>query len=282
MKYDFVTKFKAVYSESESIKMKKVTIHDVAKEAGVSAATVSYIINNRTDQTISNETKQKVWHVINMLNYKPSIYAKSLRSAPESKLVAVCSDHSNELSRAEFFSVMRDLENAVAANYSLIFSGEAFKRFTNADCIVAIGVSKADFYKIGEANYIPLIAVDSFIDDKLFFQVNTNLSVLKENADRHLGKEYTFVSITPRDDTLKEKIQKIFPRALFAESFKELDAVKTENVLTVNDVIRSYLTAGGVNVYMPEPLSKRRFSQVSTCIKQALSHEQFDVHAYEV
>ena len=262
--------------------MKKVTIHDVAREAGVSAATVSYVINNRADQAISDETKQKVWHVINMLNYKPSIYAKSLRSAPESKLVAVCSDYSNELSRAEFFSIMSELEGAVETNYSLVFSAEPFKRFTNADCIVAVGFSKEDFYKIGKANYIPLIAVDSFIDDKLFFQVNTDLSLLKENADRHLGGKYTFVFITPCDDALKEKIQSLFPLVQFVSSFRELDTVKAENVLTVNTVIRSYLAHRGVNVYMPEQVSRRKFSQVSTCIKQALSHEQFDVHAYEV
>lgn len=52
---------------------KRVTIHDIAKEAGVSVATVSYVINNKQGQTISEETKNKIWHVINMLNYKPSI-----------------------------------------------------------------------------------------------------------------------------------------------------------------------------------------------------------------
>ncbi len=262
--------------------MKKVTIHDVAKEAGVSAATVSYVINNRTDQTISEETKQKIWHIINMLNYKPSIYAKSLRAAPESKLVAVCADHSNELSRAEFFSVMNGLETAVEANYSLIFSADPFKRFTNADCIIAVGFSKEDFYKIGKANYIPLIAVDSLIDDKLFFQVNTNLSLLKENADQHFGCTYTYVSITPPDAALEENIKSVFPNVQFVSSYKELDTLHFNNVLTVNNVVYSYLSSKGVNVYMPEDLCQRRFTQVSTCMNQALSHEQFDVHAYEV
>ena len=38
---------------------KKVTIRDVAKEAGVSVATVSYIMNDRKDVKISSETRKK-------------------------------------------------------------------------------------------------------------------------------------------------------------------------------------------------------------------------------
>ncbi|MDE6185743.1 MAG: LacI family DNA-binding transcriptional regulator, partial [Lachnospiraceae bacterium] len=56
---------------------RKVTIKDVAREAGVSVATVSYVVNQRTDLRISDATRKKVLQVINLLNYTPNQAAKA-------------------------------------------------------------------------------------------------------------------------------------------------------------------------------------------------------------
>lgn len=54
----------------------KVTIYDVAKEAGVSIATVSKVIN-KTGR-IGEKTKRKVRAVIEELNYQPNMMASAL------------------------------------------------------------------------------------------------------------------------------------------------------------------------------------------------------------
>lgn len=57
-------------------KRRRVTIKQVAQEAGVSTQTVSRVINDRPD--VAPETRQRVWEVIKRLGYQPSALARSL------------------------------------------------------------------------------------------------------------------------------------------------------------------------------------------------------------
>lgn len=52
------------------------SIHDVAKEAGVSVATVSKVINNYPD--VSDKTRKKVKIAIQLLRYQPNVVARGL------------------------------------------------------------------------------------------------------------------------------------------------------------------------------------------------------------
>ena len=49
------------------------TIHDIAREAGVSIATVSKVINNKAH--VSPETRKKVLQVMEQLHYTPNASA---------------------------------------------------------------------------------------------------------------------------------------------------------------------------------------------------------------
>jgi len=61
------------------------TIKDVARAAGVSIATVSYVLNNKTD-AISEETQRVVWEAVERIGYTPNITARNLR-AQQSRLI---------------------------------------------------------------------------------------------------------------------------------------------------------------------------------------------------
>lgn len=69
--------------------MKKVTIKDVAKKAGVSIGTVSRVFNDYSD--ISEETRKHVFLVANQLGYSPNLAARTLSSKRQKKIALVFS-----------------------------------------------------------------------------------------------------------------------------------------------------------------------------------------------
>lgn len=72
----------------------KITISDVAKKAGVSPATVSRIINKKSDGSIkiSPATREKVLKVASELGYRINPYASALRSNQTGLIGAVVRD----------------------------------------------------------------------------------------------------------------------------------------------------------------------------------------------
>lgn len=58
--------------------MAKVTLKDVASEAGVSYQTVSKVLNHQANVTA--KTEARIWAAIEKLNYRPNISARNLRT----------------------------------------------------------------------------------------------------------------------------------------------------------------------------------------------------------
>jgi LacI family transcriptional regulator len=77
--------------------MKRATQVDVARRAGVSRATVSYVLNDHTDGRvpISYETRRRVMRVIDELGYEPDASAQALRSGTTNTLGLIIPDLSN-------------------------------------------------------------------------------------------------------------------------------------------------------------------------------------------
>lgn len=59
---------------------RRVTAKDVAKQAGVSRTTVSYVLNNVTEANISEQTRQRVFATAHRLGYVPHAAAQALAS----------------------------------------------------------------------------------------------------------------------------------------------------------------------------------------------------------
>src|SRR6185437_9657786 len=65
---------------------------DVARLAGVSPATVSFVLNQTSGQTISDETRQRVLRAVTELDYRPNRAAQGLRQGRSATIGFVSHD----------------------------------------------------------------------------------------------------------------------------------------------------------------------------------------------
>lgn len=101
--------------------MNRPTQVDVAKLAGVSRATVSYVLNGLTKGRvqISDETKQRVLEAIEELGYEPDARAQALRSGATKTIALIIPD----LRNPHFCEYATGIEEAArAAGYHLLLS----------------------------------------------------------------------------------------------------------------------------------------------------------------
>lgn len=92
-----------------------VTIYDVAREAGVSMATVSRVVNNNPN--VKPATRKKVFEAIERLGYRPNAVARGLASKKTTTVGVVIPDISNAI----FAEVARGIEDiANMYHYNII------------------------------------------------------------------------------------------------------------------------------------------------------------------
>lgn len=93
--------------------MKKTTIKDIAKEAGVSVSTVSFVMNGKGKKMgISESVILKVQKLVADLGYKPNVNASSLRTGKTQSIVFLVEDISNP-----FFSTFARVIEEEASKY---------------------------------------------------------------------------------------------------------------------------------------------------------------------
>ena len=75
------------------MKRKEVTIYDIAKEAGVSTATISRVLNGKG--SVSVKKREEIMKIVNQQNFISDALAKSLRKAQTKTLGIITSDLRN-------------------------------------------------------------------------------------------------------------------------------------------------------------------------------------------
>lgn len=209
--------------------MKKSTIKDVAKHAGVSTAAVSYVLNGK-ESKVSPETIEKIKDSIKVLNYVPNFTARSLVNN-SSKLVGVMipqtEGHKQLLLENPFYSeIVSGIELKLREHgYHLLLSGvDNGKSYLdlsvqrNLDGAIIMGIYPEQFYAELKEVKIPIVLIDSYINDSYFSKVGIDDEYGGYLATKHLidqgHRNIALVTGMIRKDGVVEKRFLGYKRAL--------------------------------------------------------------------
>lgn len=199
----------------------RVTLVDIAKELGVSIATVSMVLSgNGSKHRISKKATKKVIETAERLGYNPNLLARALRTGKTGVIGLIVADISNPF----FAKIARLLENEASKfSYDVMFASsdedlKKFRKLGNAfitrqvDGLIIVPVIDSQ-HVITEwkTKGIPIVSIDRHISSlsipyAITDNFNASINILKyilENGYKKIafiGKHSNLSSFTDRED----------------------------------------------------------------------------------
>jgi LacI family transcriptional regulator len=182
----------------------RVSIKKVAEEAGVSVATVSYVLNNKASKSISSETTERVLETVKALGYVPNQAARTIGllrtpGVARSKLFGVLIPQTEPGREfmfgnpfyGEFLSAVE--YQARRSGYHLMISGANVEQSyvqvainRSVDGIIIIGAYPDEGMDEFKTANIPTIMVDCYVDSSYCHSVKTDDRHGSYLATKHL------------------------------------------------------------------------------------------------
>ncbi|MDO4595273.1 MAG: LacI family DNA-binding transcriptional regulator [Tissierellia bacterium] len=245
-------------------------IYDIAKEAEVSIATVSRVINN--NKNVSPKTRRKVEEVIKKLDYSPNLTARSLASNKTMIIGILVTDIRNPFHSMAAYKIVGELEKYGYMSLLLNTSDDSFTKAKYLELIYKRGVDgillvgsdygdlslKDNFKKVSKE--IPVVFLNSFLDEDSYCIICNEDEGIKQSL-RHLKKKgYKSPALIVESKSFKS-------RALKAktESFK-----KYMNEFYRNEKIK---------IFELEKNNKNYTSTIKNIIEEKVDAIQFETDA---
>lgn len=196
--------------------MKKTTMADIARAAGVSKATVSMVLSKK-DVSISEETKSKIYKIAKELSYIPNSVARSLSTNKSFTIGIIIPDITNPFF-AEISRAVEDSANSRGYNVILCNTDNEIKK---------------------ERKYIELL-ISKLVDGVIFISggnSNRNIEIINNNnipfvlVDRDIeGDRDDYGVYCSSDDGIKQAVQYLYSTGkrniVFVEGPAELEISK--------------------------------------------------------
>ena len=241
----------------------KPTTKDIAKLAGVSQATVSYVLNDKKGKTISEETRSRVLKIASEIGYIPNLAAKRLKQKA-TKCVAI--RLATTLAARRYHLILQGIRSyLLPKGYSLLLCGspkgenDMYPDYITAclsgeaDGIIYITSDNRDIpeeeLEIVQKHKLTLTLVDYLSDIENTGGISYNYFASTYNvAQALLSRGFrNFVYIRPEYDNIKEDLRERGARTALGKDGITLRVIRA----SIRDINSSSYLFEGYHVYGP-------------------------------
>ena len=244
---------------------KRVSLKDIAKKAGVSIATVSYVLSKQKNSGVSEEVSDKIRKIAKELNYRPNQIAKSLQSGKSHTIGLIVADISNPF----FAQIARIVEDEAKKNgYTVIFgssdekaskSGDLIKLLLNRQVdgfiIAPTEASENQIRQLKEQN-VPFVLIDRYFPgiETNFVAINNRKAAfdavgqLKANGKEKIG----MIAYDVQLHHMRERV-KGYKDALASEKYQdtllrevEFSKIKEEVPKAIDDLLSDGISVDAI------------------------------------
>lgn len=162
----------------------RITIKDVARAANVSIATVSYVLNNKEGQTISEETRKKILQFANLLGYECNVMAKYLATGRTNTVTVIVKDCAPFASQyyMRLITELSRLFDKQHLDLRINDYDDGMKHGSDCDAYITVALTEREFRKFADTKYVPVIAIDSALEDFLFYRITDDYAAAADAA----------------------------------------------------------------------------------------------------
>ena len=262
----------------------RVTIKDVASAANVSIATVSYVLNNKQGQSISEDTRKKVLQTANLLGYECNVMAKFLATGKADTVAAIIKDLDG-IGAQNYIKLITELTRRLSElNYSMKlcnYADEIARNGAAYDAYITIALSEKDFRRFADTKYVPVIAVDTVFDDFLFYRINDDFGAMYTAAKNALPDKSKIELLTyPLPDECLQSARAAFDGVTVVRSLRDLPTESAD----IGYATQSAIIAESIDfdIYRSDTSHERKAEAAVTAVNAAINRIKASADAHDI